>query len=249
MRLAYFLIAVLSLAACADPSPDDAADGEALTAADQPVGKEDAASFAGLYHSHATTFRDGDVPSLDLIVNAHPALPITNAYVRSRCYHGGCSRNVPETDAYSIYTSTAGRTYVRFWSVSLTFDPDGNIVEQPVIADVYEIKTFSHGIKLRKSYSTVWQSLYTSSPSLVCHDSHGTWAGNACTCPGNTPGAFATREFIAGAGGCIATPGANESNCDGSHGAWTDDESTLIGSFCRCGLGRYDDANGSCAAI
>jgi hypothetical protein len=249
MRLAYLLIASLVLASCADATPDDLSDGEAETAAEQAVGKADSASFAGVYATHATTLKDGDVPSLELRVIANPGVPTKYSYIRSRCYHASCSARIPETDAYSVYTSSAGKTYVRFWSVTMTYDPNNGVTETPVVADVYEIKTWSKGIKLRKSFSTRWQTLYTASPSLMCHDSHGTWASGTCTCPGNMPNTFPAFEFVSGAGGCIATPGANESNCDDSHGLWTDDDSTLIGSYCRCGVGRFVDSTGGCTNI
>ena len=243
MRLPCSLIALLWIVACADVTPDDQADGEAETGAEQAVGKADGASFAGVYRTHAATLRDGDVPSLELSVHTVPGLPVTYAYVRARCYHASCSRNVPETDTYSVYTSSAGKTYVRFWSFTVTVDPNNGPTAHPVIADVYEIKAFSGGVKLRKSYSTSWQTLYCATDASVCQVSHGTWASSGCACPGTG------TEFVRGAGGCIDSPGASESNCDATNGLWTDDEATLIGSYCECGLGRYVDSAGSCTSL
>jgi hypothetical protein len=244
-----YLIPVLLLAACTDPTIDDQSDGEAEAAAPQLVGKEDGVSFTGVYRTHTTALKDGDVPNVELLTNAKPGLPTTYSYVRSRCYHTNCSARVPETDTYDVYTTSAGKTYVRFWTFTITDDPNDGRIQHPVVGDVYEITTFSHGIKLRKSYSTRWQTLYTASPSLMCSTSHGTWASGDCTCPGNVPGTWPATIFISGAGGCIATPGSDESNCDASGGLWTDDDATLIGAFCMCGRGRYDNASGSCAAI
>ena len=98
------------------------------------------------------------------------------------------------------------------------------------VADVYEIRAFARGVQLRKAYATRWQSLYTTTadPNPMCASG---------------------QEYVAGAGGCIATPGASESNCDDSMGMWTDDDATLIGSYCICGIGEYLDATGACAAI
>ncbi len=36
----------------------------------------------------------------------------------------------------------------------------------------------------------------------------------------------------------------DESECDATNGFYTDDDATLIGSFCRCGIGRYAGAAG-----
>jgi hypothetical protein len=243
-----YLLPILLLVGCADLTLDDQTDGEAETATAQLVGKEDAASFTGVYRTHTTALKDGDVPSVELVTNAKPGLPTTYSYVRSRCYHANCSVRVPETDKYDLYT-TNGKTYLRFWSFTITNDPNDGLVQHPAVTDVYEIKAISHGIKLRKSFSTRWQTLYTASASLMCSESHGSWANDTCTCPGNIPGMWAAHIFISGAGGCIATPGASEANCDASGGMWTDDDATDIGSYCVCGNGRYDDAEGSCSAI
>ena len=66
---------------------------------------------------------------------------------------------------------------------------------------------------------------------------------------GNQPNMYPVSVFVAGAGGCIATPGSCETNCDDSGGLWTDDESTAIDTYCICGKGRYDDDTGSCSDI
>ena len=92
-------------------------------------------------------------------------------------------------------------------------------------------------------------TLYKTTATAQCSAQGGAWANSDCSCPGNTPGMWAATIFIPGAGGCIATPGASEDGCDSSDGLWTDDDATLIGSYCECGAGRYDDAAGSCAAI
>ena len=120
MRL---VLSILLVAACATAGVDPTVtDGDAETAPDQPIGKDDAASFAGLYASHATTFRAGDVPSLELRVTANPGIPSHYDYIRARCYHAGCAERLPETDRYDVYTSTAGKTYVRFWSFTVARD-------------------------------------------------------------------------------------------------------------------------------
>lgn len=100
---------------------------------------------------------------------------------------------------------------------------------------------------LRKSYSSRWITLYKATAKSLCTGDGGSWASDECTCPGNTPGAWPNTIFVAG--GCIATPGASKDGCDTSGGLWTDDDATAIGSYCVCGVGRYDDASGSCASI
>jgi hypothetical protein len=245
MRLVYLVFPFLVTAcAVATTDPNDA---EAEAAGAQAVGKADGASFSGLYHAHATSLKPGDVPTLELRVTAKAGAP-TLAYVRARCYHTGCTLDVPETDSYDVYTSSGGKTYVRFWSEQVSHDGNGDLVSTPVVADVYEIKTTSKGIKLRKSFTARWLNLYSTSEETLCEATGGSWGAGACGCPGNTPGEFATYEFIAGAGGCIATPGADESNCDASDGMWTDDDATLIGSYCVCGLDRHVDDTGSCSS-
>ena len=219
----------LFLVACA--ASDDPSDSEAELAPRQEAGKADAADFTGLYRSTASTHYANDIPSLELRSDGR--------YVRSRCYHASCALQLPETDAFDQYTASSGKTYVRFWS-----EDNG----QPMIAEVYEIHATSTGIKLRKAHVTRWSLLAATTETAQCTASGGAWNNVSCTCPGNVPGTAQT-VFVPGAGGCIAMPGADESNCDNSGGSWTDDDATLIGSYCVCGYGRYDDATGSCATI
>jgi hypothetical protein len=226
MRAAF--LAVI-LAGCATTVPDD---GEAFVAPSQPVGKADAARFLGIYASHVTHHYNGDVPDLELRADG--------SYIRQRCYRGSCALEVPETDKFDEYTSSTGHTYLRFYGQKIWLDADGNIQNEQTVADVYEIRAFTKGVQLRKAYATRWQSLYLSSPGLACATSGGTWTNGDCACP---------QQFAPGAGGCIAYPGASEQGCDDSHGMWTDDDATPIGSFCICSVGEYLDATGSCAAI
>ncbi len=232
MRATGLVLAIAFLASCAaEAKPEDASDANAEAGAVQ----ASTVSFVGLYTTHATTHQNGDVTALDL--------QAAGSYVRTRCYHASCALPVPETDHYDTYLSSAGKTYVRFYSFTVTRDASGNLVTTPRVADVFEIAKTSSGIKLRKSYSTRWVSLSRTTATSRCTATGGTDAGGACTCPA------AASDFVPGAGGCIVAPGANETNCDASNGLWTDDDSTLIGAYCECGFGRYDDASGACAAI
>ena len=230
------LLPLLFLAACAD-SADDRNDAAADAAPQQATdGKADGVDYTGLYHISSSTWHSNDVTDLQLLDSG--------SYVRARCYHASCAEWLPETDKYDVYTSSSGYTYVRFWTVKI----DANLNSTPVIADVYQIKKISKGVSLRKAHTTRWFSLFKEVASAACANSGGTWS-DTCTCPGDVPNQPAATIFIAGAGGCITTPGSDESNCDSSGGMWTDDESTLIGTYCICGQGRYDDSTGNCSAI
>jgi hypothetical protein len=231
----------LALAACA-ATGDDLDDGEATTAPAQPIGgKGDGAAVTGLFASRATTHYQNDVPNLELRADGR--------YVRSRCYHAACALPVAETDHYDVYTSSGGKTYIRFWSFELAPDASGALQSTPTIADVYELQKTSTGIKLRKAYSSRWQSLPATDAATACTRSGGAWGGTDCSCPGSGNGATVHPGFVAGAGGCIAIPGGGEDACDSSGGLYTDDDATLVGTFCECGLGRHVVDAGSCAAI
>jgi len=236
MRAAFLAVFLAGCAATADVDDNDAFDAPA-----QPIGKADSAQFLGIYASHTTHHYNGDVPDLELRGDGH--------FVRERCYRASCSLEAPETDVFDEYTSSSGHTYVRFYGQDITVDADGNLQNQQVVADVYEIRAFTKGVQLRKAYSTRWQSLYLSSPGLACASSGGTFNGTDCACPLNQPMTYAAQVFVPGAGGCIANPGASEDNCDTSHGMWTDDDGTLIQSYCICSIGQYLDSTGACASI
>lgn len=235
MRAAFLAVV---LAGCATTVPDD---DEAFDAPVQPVDKADSAAFLGIYASHATHHYNDDVPDLELRGDGN--------YVRERCYRASCSLDVPQTGRFDEYTSASGHTYVRFYGQHISVDSSGNIHNDDTVADVYEIRAFSKGVQLRKAYSTRWQSLYLSSAGLACAATGGTFTGSDCACPLNQPGMYPAQVFAPGAGGCIAMPGDNESNCDDSHGMWVDDDATLIGSYCICSVGQYLDSTGTCAAI
>ena len=248
MRRRVLIAATMLFFAACDGS-DDASDHEAETAPPQNALKADSKSIVGLFETHASTHQNGDITVLSL--NAAGAKPGSTDlfYVRERCYHAACALPLPETDKYDMYSSTTGKTYVRFWSFAVVNDPKAGRGSAPQIADVYEIKRTSTGIKLRRSATTRWTTLYSTTVAKSCTESGGTWSAGACTCDGNTPGQPAAIIFVPGAGGCVANPGASESNCDDSLGLWTDDDATLTGAYCVCGVGRYDDASGSCVNI
>lgn len=236
MRTTAILLA-FALAACAADTTEDFSQDDEATDATVADGKADAPSFAGLYVTHATHHYNGDITALQLLGGDS-----NTQYVRERCYHASCALSVPETDRYDTYKSSAGKTYVRFWSFTIGTDANGEHTETPTVADVYEIQATSYGVRLRKSYSTRWFALYKTTEQKSCTASGGAWSSNTCACPPD-------HVPVPGAGGCIEMPGASEDACDTSGGFWTDDDATLIDAYCRCGLDRYDDATGACAAI
>ena len=227
------LVLAVGLAACADQAVVPADDNDAETAGVQPMDTD--SKLVGLYASASPTAarQDGDLVALELTS--------TSAYVRARCYHDRCSVVVPETDHFDHYTSTSGLEYLRFWSVDITRGDTG-IVTTPEVIDVYELRATAAGIELRKSRTTRWIELGSSTVATSCTVAGGTWDGATCGCP-------AGRSFVPGANGCIEAPGANEAKCDASNGLWTDDDATLIGSYCNCGSGRRVGRDGACAAI
>jgi len=238
--LRLMIVAAL-VAACTDPVTDDDADAEAQPF--QPAGKDDgaAAAFVGLYATALTALHAGDVPSLELRDDGQ--------YIRARCYHYNCAAQVAETDNYDLYTSASGKTYVRFWSFTYSRDANGELASEPAIADVYEIRTTATGIRLRKSYTGRWVALDATTPEAVCAGDGGTFGTDGCLCPGAPSGDGTTGYlgFLPAAGGCVRIPGGGEDACDSSDGFYTDDDATLVGTYCRCGRGRHVVDAGSCA--
>ncbi len=238
-KLLVMCVGVLLVGACMEADDAVDTDEDALAEAAPSDGKADGFTVSGLYATTATTLRDGDIPNLELR---------GTAYVRNRCYHSACSGERAETDRFDTFTSSSGKTYIRFWSFKRTLNASsGEYDEVPVVADTYEIiKSSSTTIKLRKTYSSRWQTLKKKTQSSVCTASGGSWSSSTlCTCPGPMawPGVF----FVPGAGGCMLVSGTDESECDDTNGAYTDDDSTFIGSFCRCGIGKYAGDDGCTA--
>jgi hypothetical protein len=242
MRKLAMVVVVLCFGACVesmDDASDEASDGEAADAPAQAAdGKADGASFTGTYATSTAALRDGDVPNLELRADG--------SYVRRRCYHAGCALPVAQTDHFDTYTSSAGKTYVRFWS----FDNHWNAAHDdhttvPVIADVYELKQTSTGIKLRKARTSRWLTLRATTPTALCTKSGGSWDGSACACPGNTGWDETSYvAFITGLGGCSTIPGADEAECDATTGQYTDDDSTAVATYCLCANGSYLTSTG-----
>src|SRR5438046_945167 len=74
-------------------------------------------------------------------------------------------------------------------------------------------------------------------PAPLAHP--GTGSGS-CEC--------ASGMFVPGVGGCTDPAVGSEDGCDETGGSYTDDDSTRIGTFCRCGVGRYM-TEGGCTDI
>ena len=251
MRNFALLLMAATLIGCAvDATPDDASDTEAETAAPQLAGKADGGlTFVGMYTTHATTHRAGDITALQLLADADVAGVQDANYVRERCYHTTCSLPRAESDHFAQYSSSTGNTYLRFWSTVIGHSGTGFPTSTPVINDVYEVVATRYGIKLRKSYTTRWFSLYAITLEASCAAAGATETPIGCLCPLNSAGTFPVQNFVAGAGGCIARPADNESNCDDTGGRWFDDDDTLVGAYCLCSQGYHLDSTGGCVAI
>lgn len=244
MRIPFHHLALAAaiLAGCADVSDTDS-DREAEGAPEQPLGKADAQTLTGLYASSTTLLQSGDIPNLELRADGE--------YVRRRCYHTNCALPVGETDHYDTYTSSAGKTYIRFYSFRSEWDETaGDRTEIRVVADVYEVIKTTTSIKLRKAYSSRWLTLRKRLVTSLCTSDGGTWSDGTCACPG-ADGNWSDDGyvgFVAGLGGCTTIPGAGESECDDTGGWYTDDDATLVGAYCRCERGSYL-SNAGCAPI
>ena len=239
-----FVMLAVASSACSDGTVDDLSDSEAEAAPEQDAqGKADAPTFIGVYATSATTtLQDGDVPNLELRQGG--------SYVRRRCYHAGCALPVPETDDYDTYRSSSGKTYLRFYSFRNEWSAEHDDRTQVrVVADVYEIKKTTTTIKLRKAYSSRWLSLRKTTAAALCNGDQGSWEANYCSCPGETGwSSDGYVSFVAGLGGCTLIPGIDESECDETEGLYTDDDGTLVATYCLCEHGMYL-ANTGCEAL
>jgi hypothetical protein len=229
------------LAGCADGAVDDGADAEAESGAAIALGKADADDFAGLYRWSSTrAYWNTDLPSLELV---------GTTYIRSRCYGYDCANLVPQTGHRQIVRTSSGKVYVRFMSFTRTWDADAEEwLESPALADTYEIKRTSSGIKLRKTYQSRWISLAKVTRAKACTASGGAWSNDECTCD-NVANADWSHYvgFFPGLGGCFEIFAANEDGCSET-GSYTDDDGTAIGTYCHCPLDTYETQQG-CESI
>ncbi len=251
MNRVALLLPILSFAACVSPADNgetDAADAAAESApAQDALGKADAPlTIAGTAYEMVSpsTYRAGDITNLELLpAPIKPGVPDPQTYVRGRCYHAGCSTWATETNHYD-WVKSSGHNYVRFWS--FTKDASGN--ETAKVADTYEVKKTSTGIKLRKTYTSRWISLDARTDQQLCGESGGTWT-TSCDCgPQYTPDGKDYNMMISGLGGCVATPIGSEDSCDSTGGDYTDDDVSAIGTYCICPLGTMVTETG-CQAI
>ena len=166
---------------------------------------------------------------------------IAKEAVNRGCRVLAVARKQPDLDALAAEVIAEGGK-LEVLAGDITRGDDGSVRTTPEVIDVYELRATTAGIELRKSHTTRWIELGSLTVAASCTVAGGTWDGAMCGC-------VSGRSFVPGAGGCIEVPGANESKCDASTGLWTDDDATLIGSYCNCGSGRRVDRDGACAAI
>ena len=236
MRSSAVLLVLALAAACADPGidPDDEeieAGGGAL------VGKADADSFLGAYR-----WADAERP---FWANDLTALELTEArFVRARCYGYDCEHHVPQTGTYEIRT-TRGKTYVKF--LSFTRELEGEEwISTPGTLDTYEIVATDDGVKVRKTRARRWSSLVATDVADACDATGGRGDGTTCECAGGEWNAY--EGFFLGLGGCFDIVATNEDGCYETHGEYTDDDGTAIGTYCLCPIGTYETAAG-CTAL
>jgi hypothetical protein len=225
-------------AAAPDDSAVDDAEGETGAALDHGA---DAASLTGTYRwSYATRpYWNNDIPSLQLDAGS---------YVRSRCYGWDCEKLVPQVGTVEVVQSSSHKTYLRFMSFEKSLVGD-EWIEEPVVADTYEVLPTEHGIKLRKTYTSRWFYLRAVTPEDACTQSGGEWSAGACACPGEGEGDWSHyTAFFYGLGGCFEIFATGEDGCDQSHGSYTDDDATAIGTYCICPVGTYE-TTGGCETI
>jgi len=233
-RLAL-LLPLLSFAACVSADDTDASDGAAESAPASATGgkADDALGITGTAYEMVSpsTYKAGDITNLELFdtsVTNNSQSP-NQDFVRGRCYHTGCSTWAAETNHWDSFKSGT-HTYLRFYS----FKKAPNVDEVGVVADAYEVKKTSTGIKLRKTYTSRWIYLDARTDEQLCDESGGTW-GTSCDCGPNQGNDYVYE--IAGLGGCFVTPTGTEDSCDSTGGDYTDDDATRIGSYCMCQLG------------
>jgi hypothetical protein len=106
---------------------------------------------------------------------------------------------------------------------------------------------------LRKTYTSRWQSLESVTDTTLCANTGGTWdpahPASGARPDSTTPcNCAAGKTFVPGDFGCVVPVDPGESACDDSNGFYTDDDSTLLGSFCVCPKGSAIAANG-CVAL
>jgi hypothetical protein len=232
-----WLTVVIACAAGCATANDELADAEAEDAAALEISVPEIARFTGVYRwSYATRpYWANDIPSLQLD---------GGGYVRSRCYGWDCDKLVPQTGGVTWVRSSTGNTYVRFLSFEMV-ESGEEWLEEPVVADVYEIRTTSGGIKLRKTYSNRWFYLRHTAPDAACDASGGEWTDGACACP-EIDGADWSHniQFVPGLGGCFEIQAASEDGCMETHGSYLDDDRSAIGTWCLCPAGTYETTAG-----
>jgi hypothetical protein len=236
---ALAVLAICGLWGCSEPIDETIDDADAESGDAMELGKADADDLAGVYRWASSTqpYWNNDVPSLELV---------GASYIRSRCYGFDCANLVPQTGERQI-VRTGGKTFVRFMSFTREWNTDNEEwIETPVLADTFEIKKTSRGIKLRKTYASRWISLDKVTLKKACTASGGAW-GNSdprCTCDTVANSDWSHYVgFFPGLGGCFEIHASNEDGCSGT-GSYTDDDATAIGTYCYCPLGTYETLAG-----
>jgi hypothetical protein len=243
MRILGVLVVMVCASACSEPIDESVDDGDAELGSVVELGKGDASDFAGIYRwaDASRPYWNNDIPSLQLA---------GSGYVRSRCFGFNCATLVPQFGDRKI-VRVSGKVFVRFMSFTREWNADNEEwIETPVLADTYEIKKTTRGIKLRKTYTSRWISLDKITERQACTLSGGDWGIETppCTCDAvANPDWSHYMASFPGLGGCFEIFAANEDGCS-STGSYTDDDATVIGTYCSCPLGTHETQAG-CEAI
>lgn len=223
MHKSLALLLVLVSGCAAQLGSDGAVDEAALAAG----GKADsAATVAGIYQLAGDATGAGDVVYLWLRSDGR--------FAWTRCYDVDCAAPVVEDGTYALTTSAStGKKYIRFEQPGVSGDAAAHF------NSIYAYSASRASLELRLARTSRWQTLDAVSEDALCAASGGSWSGSACGC-----GAAWPTVYSPGAGGCWLSPAVGESQCDATHGSWSDDDANLAGTFCDCGYARHLTADG-----
>lgn len=145
----------------------------------------------------------------------------------TRCPDAACADPVREDGTWQ-----SGHGTLRFFQQGPKGDPSPHLQA-----------TYAYAVKGGKLWLRAQGAAFAmekvTEPQL-CSASGGAWtSAAACDCGKGWPTAWSP-----GAGGCWQSPAVSEEACDATQGSWTDDDATLIGTYCECGIGRRLTAAG-----
>ena len=154
-------------------------------------------------------------------------LAAAGRFARTRCTDAACGDPVREDGTWQTAHGT-----IRFFQPGPRGDP------APHLQATYAYAMKGGKLWLRAQGGAAFAMEKVAEADL-CAASSGSWIGGTCDCGKGWPTAWSP-----GAGGCWQSPAVSEEACDATQGSWTDDDASLIGTYCGCGLGRRLTAAG-----